>query len=94
VDVQANGAGSDPGCQAVETAYNAFTADPGAADAVSTYISALQAAAAESQVAGSQITAMVNDLEEVEQTGQQPSSTDSDASALASACDITFASGG
>lgn len=94
VDVQANGAAGDPGCQAVETAYNAFTSDPGATDAVSTYISALQAAAAESQVAGSQITAMVNDLEEVEQTGQQPASTTSDASALASACDITFASGG
>jgi hypothetical protein len=91
VDVQANGAADDPGCQAVKTAYNTFTADPGASDAVSTYISALQAAAAESQVAGSQIDAMVTDLQQVEQTGQEPASADSDAQALESACDISFA---
>jgi len=91
---QANNASDDPGCQAVKAAYNTYVADPTAAGAASTYVSALQAAAAESQVAGSQISAMAKDMSETVSTGQMPSSTQTDASALESACDITFSSTG
>jgi len=89
---QANNASDDPGCQAVKAAYNTFIADPSAAGAASTYISALQAAASESQVASSQISALAKDMQETASTGQVPSSTDSDSQAVQTACDITFSS--
>lgn len=87
---QANNASDDPGCQAVKAAYNTFVADPSAAGAATTYISALQAAATESQVASSQISALAKDMQETASTGQMPSSTNSDSQAVQTACDITF----
>lgn len=89
--VNASGASSDPGCQAAQAAFNAYSKQgvSGGLAAIQTLGDALQSASSQSRVAGSQLTTMGGDYIALSK-GTAPSSMVNDLVALDSACGMTF----
>lgn len=88
---QANGASSDPGCQAAQSAFNTYNAnaESGGTSALATLGDSLESAAGESQTAASQLKTMGQDFVALS-NADSPSTMVSDLVALDSACGITF----
>jgi hypothetical protein len=94
VGVQAQGASSDSGCQAAQSAFNTYQStitanSSNGITAMETLGNALQTAGGQSTVAGSQLKALGNDFLELSNS-TTPSSMVSDMQAVNSACGMTF----
>lgn len=94
VGVQAQGASSDSGCQAAQSAFNTYQSTVAASSsngitAMQTLGNALETAGGQSTVAGSQLKALGNDFLQLSNS-TTPSSMVSDMEAVNSACGMTF----